>query len=85
MGFCMGDSHSGEVLVLAVLPEAKGRGIGGTLLSLVIEWVRSFNPTRVWLGAPRDPALRAHGFYRALGWRPVGETDANGNEILVLT
>jgi ribosomal protein S18 acetylase RimI-like enzyme len=84
VGFCMGDSHSGEVLVLAVLPEAEGRGIGKTLLSLVVEWSCSVNPARVWLGAPRDPGVRAYGFYRALGWRPVGETDANGDEILVL-
>ena len=84
VGFCMGDSNSGEVLVLAVLPEAEGRGVGKTLLSLVVEWLRSFNPARVWLGAPRDPRVRAHGFYRALGWRPIGEIDANGDEILVL-
>jgi ribosomal protein S18 acetylase RimI-like enzyme len=39
VGFCMGDWQRGEVLVLAVLPEAEGRGIGKTLLSLVIEWL----------------------------------------------
>ena len=84
VGFCMGDSASGEVLVLAVLPEAEGRGVGKTLLSLVVDWLGSFRPTRIWLGAPRDPHVRAYGFYRALGWKPVGETDANGDDVLVL-
>jgi ribosomal protein S18 acetylase RimI-like enzyme len=84
VGFCMGDSGKGEVLVLAMLPDFEGRGIGATLLSRVVEWLRSFNPARVWLSASSDPATRAYGFYRAAGWRPIGEIDANGDEILVL-
>jgi GNAT superfamily N-acetyltransferase len=80
----MGDSGKGEVLVLAMLPDFEGRGIGATLLSRVVEWLRSFNPARVWLSASSDPATRAYGFYRAAGWRPIGEIDTNGDEILVL-
>jgi hypothetical protein len=38
-----------------------------------------------WLGASRNPATRAYGFYRALGWRPTGETDRHGDEVLVLS
>jgi hypothetical protein len=34
--------------------------------------------------ASADPTVRAHGFYRALGWRPTGERTANGDEILEL-
>lgn len=85
VGFCMGDSDAGEVLVLAVLPEFEGRGIGKTLLSLAVGWLRSFGPTRIWLGASSDPETRAYGFYRSLGWRPVGERDPYGDEILVLS
>ena len=81
----MGESDRGEVLVLAVLPEYERQGIGKSLLSLVVDWLRSFNPTRVWLGASPNPETRAYGFYRALGWRPIGETDTNGDEILVLS
>jgi GNAT superfamily N-acetyltransferase len=84
VGFCMGDRVNGEVLVLAVLPDFEGQSIGSTLLSTVVDWLRSFNPPRVWLGASADPETRAHGFYRAAGWRPVGETDAHGDEVLVL-
>jgi GNAT superfamily N-acetyltransferase len=85
VGFCMGDSDRAEVLVLAVLPEYERKGIGRTLLSLVVDWLRAFNPARVWLAASPDSATRAHGFYRALGWQPIGETDADGDEILVLS
>jgi GNAT superfamily N-acetyltransferase len=84
VGFCIGEWATGEVLVLAVLPAFEGRGIGKTLLSLVIDWLRSFKPKRVWLGASSDPRTRSHGFYRALGWRPVGEKDTHGDEVLVL-
>jgi GNAT superfamily N-acetyltransferase len=84
VGFCMGDRVNGEVLVLAVLPDFEGRGIGSTLLSTAVDWLRSFNPPRVWLGASADPQTRSYGFYRAAGWRPVGEIDAHGDEVLVL-
>jgi len=34
--------------------------------------------------AAADPAVRAHGFYRKLGWHPTGERTTNGDEILQL-
>ncbi|HET8529938.1 MAG TPA: GNAT family N-acetyltransferase [Methylomirabilota bacterium] len=74
-----------EVLVLAVLPEFEGRGIGKTLLSLAVGWLRSFGQTRIWLSASSDPETRAYGFYRSLSWRPVGKRDPSGDEILVLS
>ena len=37
---------------------------------------------RVWLAAAADPTVRAHGFYRSLGWRPTGELPPSGDEIL---
>lgn len=84
VGFCIGESAGGEVLVLAVLPEFEGRGIGKTLLSLAVGWLQSFRPVRIWLGASPDPGTRSYGFYRSLGWRPVGEKDEHGDEVLVL-
>lgn len=85
VGFCMGDSERGEVLVLALLPDYERRGIGKALLSRVVDWLGSFNPPRIWLGTSPNPDTRAHGFYRALGWQPTGETDAHGDEVLVLS
>jgi GNAT superfamily N-acetyltransferase len=84
VAFCNGDSTTGEVLVLAVLPEYEGMGIGKRLLSHVVEWLRSAGFERPWLAASPDPSIRAHGFYRALGWQHNGQVLANGDEILHL-
>lgn len=84
VGFCSADSRSGEVLVLAVLPDYEGRGVGKRLLNQAVEWLRSLGFDRVWLAASPNPSDRAHGFYRSQGWRPTGERDGNGDEILVL-
>jgi GNAT superfamily N-acetyltransferase len=66
VGYCAGNAASGEVQVLAVLPEYEGIGIGKRLLSLIVGWLRTFNPPRIWLGASPRSELRSHGFYRAL-------------------
>jgi ribosomal protein S18 acetylase RimI-like enzyme len=84
VGFCIAESATGEVIVLAVLPAFEGRGIGKTLLSRAVDWLRSFRPPRIWLGASSDPTTRSHGFYRALGWRSVGQRDTHGDEVLEL-
>jgi ribosomal protein S18 acetylase RimI-like enzyme len=73
LGFAMGDGRSGEVLVLAVLPEHEGRGIGRRLLSSVQDWLFSRGHSELWLLENPDPAVRAYGFYRSLGWLPTGE------------
>ena len=83
-GFCNGDRETGEILVLAVLPEYEGRGIGTRLLAHVVDWLRSIGFDTLWLAASPDPGMRAYGFYRSLGWRPNGRIDENGDEILVL-
>jgi ribosomal protein S18 acetylase RimI-like enzyme len=83
VGFCNGD-RSGEILVLAVLPEYEHRGIGTTLLARVVDWLRSLAADTIWLAASSDRNSRAHGLYRSLGWRPSGEMDDNDDEILVL-
>lgn len=84
VGFCTGNRDSGEVLVLAVLPDYEGRSIGKALLVQVVEWLRQAGPGKVWLAAAPDPGIRAYGFYRSLGWRPNGCLDSNGDEILEL-
>jgi ribosomal protein S18 acetylase RimI-like enzyme len=84
VGFCNGDMHTGEVLVLAVLPEYERKGIGAGLLSRVVELLQSAGSNTIWLAASPDSTTRAHGFYRSLGWWPTGEKDQNGDEILVL-
>ncbi|MEO6095405.1 MAG: GNAT family N-acetyltransferase [Fibrobacteria bacterium] len=82
IGFCTGDAATGEVLVLALLPEHERKGIGARLLALVIKGMRAKGSPRLWLAASSDPRVRAHGFYRAKGWVPTGEILENGDEIL---
>jgi len=84
VGFCSGAPRSGEILVIAVLPQFEGRGIGRTLLERMAAALAAAGCTRVWLAAAPDPQGRAHGFYRHLGWRPTGARDAGGDEVLVL-
>jgi GNAT superfamily N-acetyltransferase len=84
VGFCSGEMATGEVLVLAVLPDYEGKGIGRGLVALVTQDLRDFGHQRLWLAASPDPALRSYGFYRSAGWRSSGGTDSNGDEILVL-
>jgi ribosomal protein S18 acetylase RimI-like enzyme len=84
VGFCNGDTHTGEVLVLAVLPDFERKGIGTSLLSRVVELLRSAGCGALWLAASPDPTTRAYGFYRSLGWRPTGEKAHNGDEVLAL-
>lgn len=83
LGYCFGDRASGEVLVLALRPEAEGRGLGRRLLwDLMQRLQREGGHQRLFLGCSDDPGCRAHGFYRHLGWRPTGQRDALGDEVL---
>jgi GNAT superfamily N-acetyltransferase len=84
VGFSTGDSQTGEILVLAVLPHYEGMGIGKGLLSRVVDWLLKTGAQRVWLAASSEPTVRAYGFYRTLGWQLNGEHTANGDEILEL-
>lgn len=81
-GYCFGERDSGEILVLALLPEYEGRGIGRRLLGLMLDEFKVLGFERLFLGCSADARTRSHGFYRYLGWRPTGEVDAVGDEVL---
>jgi GNAT superfamily N-acetyltransferase len=68
VGFCMAESSTGELLVIALLPEFEGRGIGGSLMQCAEEWLAQAGCVRAWLTTDFDPTLRAYGFYRHRGW-----------------
>jgi ribosomal protein S18 acetylase RimI-like enzyme len=68
VAFSMADCATGEFLVIAVLPEYEGRGIGGRLMSLAEDWLAASGCKRAWLSTDLDTTLRAHGFYRKRGW-----------------
>ena len=84
VGYCFGDKHTGEIVVLAVLPQYEGRGIGKALLLQVVEDLRSLGHRCLFLGCSSDSSHRSHGFYRHLGWKPTGSFDANDDEVLEL-
>jgi GNAT superfamily N-acetyltransferase len=63
IGFCFGDTSSGEIMVLAVLPEFEFKGIGKNLLQRVMINLNELGHTRLFLGADYRPHIRAFGFY----------------------
>ncbi|MGD1877338.1 MAG: GNAT family N-acetyltransferase [Kiloniellaceae bacterium] len=83
VGIAMGDRSNGEIQVVAVLPGHEGRGIGRALLTHVQQWLFDNGHDEIWLGANPDPAVRASGFYRKLGWRRSGVMKG-GDEVLKL-
>ncbi|MBK6980711.1 MAG: GNAT family N-acetyltransferase [Betaproteobacteria bacterium] len=68
IAFAMADCATGEFLVIAVLPESEGKGVGGRLMALAEEWLTVSGCTRAWLTTDLDTTLRAYGFYRKRGW-----------------
>lgn len=84
VGYCFGDKQTGEIVVLAVLPQYERRGIGKALLLRIVEELRSLGYQRLFLGCSRDPSHRSHGFYRHLGWSPTGTFDVHDDEVLEL-
>lgn len=84
VGYCFGDSTTGEVVVLALLPAYEGQGLGRKLLALVTGHLRSVGHSTLFLGCAADPAVRSYGFYRHLGWRSTGAIDRYGDEVLEL-
>jgi GNAT superfamily N-acetyltransferase len=68
VGFCMADRSTGELWVIAVLPDYEGKGIGNTLMGLAEAWLWEQGWSRAWLTTDIDTALRAYGFYRQRGW-----------------
>lgn len=83
-GYCFGDRDSGEIVVLALLPDFEGHGAGKTLLNLVVRDLKALGFQRLILGCASDPAVRSYGFYRHLGWTSTGTFDDRGDEVLEL-
>lgn len=68
VGFCMADGGTGELLVIALLPEYEGSGIGGRLMQCAETFLAESGCKKAWLTTDVDPSLRAYGFYRHRGW-----------------
>lgn len=68
VGFAMGKLETGEMWVIAVLPEYENQGVGRQLLTHVEEWLGLQGWKEIWLTTDPDENVRAVGFYRHLGW-----------------
>ena len=64
----MGNKTTGEMWVIAVLPEFEGQGIGKCLLQLVENWLITEGCSELWLTTDPNETMRCVGFYRHLGW-----------------
>lgn len=84
VGYCFGDRETGEIVVLAMLPDFEDRGIGRELLDRTVKELAQLGHTRLFLGCSPDPESRSYGFYRHLGWRSTETFDQYGDEILEL-
>ena len=82
LGYAFGARASGEVVVLALLPEAESQGLGSRLLTLLVQELHASGHTRLFLGCSPDTSSRSYGFYRHLGWQSTGTFDRAGDEIL---
>ena len=82
VGYCFGASGTGEIVVLALLPDFENRGIGRELLNRMTRHLAETGHRRLFLGCSPDPGSRSYGFYRHLGWRSTETFDEYGDEIL---
>jgi GNAT superfamily N-acetyltransferase len=73
-GFAIADAAEATIYGMFVLPSHEGRGIGRRLMAEAEAWLFAAGCAELWLGTDADPAVRAHGFYRRLGWIADGET-----------
>lgn len=81
VGFAMGDGSTGELWVIAVLPEYLRRGIGSALLEAVEIWLAESGCARLWLTTDVDTRLDAYSFYRRRGW--IDDRVENGLRYMV--
>jgi GNAT superfamily N-acetyltransferase len=75
VGFSIADLQKNNVWALFVQPGYEGKGIGKTLLVMLLYWYFSQTKETIWLGTA--PNSRAEQFYRRFGWKETGK-QSNG-------
>jgi GNAT superfamily N-acetyltransferase len=75
--FAMADAERGTVFAMFVRPGREGRGLGRALMREAEGWLFERGWSEIWLTTGSDPAIRANGFYRHLGWQGAG-VEPNG-------
>ena len=67
-GFAIANAAKATVFAMFVHPDYEGRGIGKRLLAETESWLFAQGCDEIWLDTGQEPKIRAHGFYRRLGW-----------------
>lgn len=76
VGFAIADLKDDSIWALFVRPEHEGKGIGGALHNMMLDWYFAQNKDQVWLST--EAGTKAEQFYRKRGWQ---ETGTKHNEI----
>jgi GNAT superfamily N-acetyltransferase len=76
-GFAMANADEGCIFGLFVRPDFEGGGIGRRLMAEAEAFLFRDHDS-VWLTTKVGEHLRAHGFYRKLGWLPAGLAETAG-------
>ena len=68
VGFAMGNKLTGELWIIAVLPEYEGKGIGSKLHTLAEDWFKAMGRKEIWLAVLQDIQKTAYAFFKKRGW-----------------
>lgn len=71
VGFAVGDHARRNIWALFIEPGYEGLGIGRALHDAMVRWLFEQSSEPLWLST--TPGTRAEAFYRAAGWRHVGD------------
>jgi len=71
VAFVMADNDEGCVFAMFVRPGFEGCGLGRALMDEAERYLFRDHDV-LWLNTGARADIRAHGFYRRLGWRKVG-------------
>lgn len=74
VAFAMADAQEASIFALFVLPAYEKQGLGRRLMHEAEQWLQAQGCAEVWLETDANPAVRAYGFYRHLGWQDAGRT-----------
>ena len=74
VAFSMANIAEKTVFAMFVRPGYEGLGFGSALMRCAEEWLFLRGADEIWLTTGSDPTLRAHGFYRRIGWEESGRT-----------
>lgn len=73
VGFGIANLANRSIWALFVDPNHEGKGVGRLLQDQMLDWLRSNGADSVELST--EPGTRAERFYRASGWKAIGQTE----------